>query len=65
MKWAVALSEHPQRPWLAHSPLQDALDALGRAAIGWQLRIGLPAPSAWELIVAMTGGLLCGQPRDP
>ena len=65
VKWAVALSEDLGRPWLADAPLQDALDALGRAAIGWRLRLGVSAAGPWELIVAITGGLLYGRPRDP
>ncbi len=65
VKWTVALSEDLGRPWLADSPLQSALDALGRAAIGWRLRSGVVAATPWELIVAITGGLLFGRPRDP
>jgi hypothetical protein len=64
VKWTVALSEELGRPWLADSPLQYALDALGGAAIGWRLRFGVSA-TPWELIVAFTGGLLSGRPRDP
>jgi hypothetical protein len=63
VKWTVALSEELGRPWLADSPLQYALDALGGAAI-WRLRFGVSA-TPWELIVAFTGGLLSGRPRDP
>jgi hypothetical protein len=64
VKWTVALSEELGRPWLADSPLQYALDALGGAAIGWRLRFGVSA-TPWELIVAFTGGLLSGRPCDP
>lgn len=63
-RWAHAVDPAlaPLAP--AASPLGDALEALGIAATACKLRLGMGA-SPWELAVALTGGLLHGQPRDP
>jgi len=63
--WTVALGEELGRPGRPGSPLRDAVDALGRAAVAWRLRFYDPRASPWETIVTLTGGLLCGRPRDP
>jgi hypothetical protein len=63
VRWTIALSEELGRP-MDGSALHGALDALGTAIVGWRLRFGLHT-SPWELLVAFTGGLLSGRPRDP
>jgi len=63
--WTVALGEELGRPQLPTLPLQHAVEALGRAAVAWRLRFHDPRASPWETIVALTGGLLHGRPRDP
>jgi hypothetical protein len=66
MRWtqaidALALGAHRAA---AGSPFTEAVDALGTAARACRLQLGLRAPP-WELAVALTGGLLHGQPREP
>jgi Domain of unknown function (DUF6431)/Homeodomain-like domain len=63
--WTVALGEELARPGRPRSPLQHAVEALGRAAIAWRLRFYDPRAAPWETIVGLTGGLLHGRPRDP
>ena len=46
------------------SSFGDAVQALGAAARACKLALWHQA-SPWELVVALTGGLLLGQPRDP
>lgn len=48
----------------AGSPFANAVAALATAARACKLVLGVDA-SAWELAVALTGGLLYGRPRDP
>jgi len=61
--WAHAIegASRPRPP--AGSPLADAVDALGTAAMACRLHLRTQA-SPWELAVALTG-LLYGRPRDP
>jgi hypothetical protein len=63
--WTIALGDQLGRPMLRPSPLYGAVNALGKAAVAWQLRFHDPRVCPWELSVALTGGLLYGRPRDP
>lgn len=63
LRWArVADAQLVPRP--AGSLLADALEGLGSATRAWRLNVRTSA-GPWELAVALTGGLLHGQPRDP
>ena len=64
VRWTVALGEDLGRGGSAGSPAADAVEALASAARAFVLRFGCGVPP-WELIVALTGGLLHGRPRDP
>src|SRR5512144_1080710 len=65
-RWTHAIDplELEARGPAAGSPVADAVDALGAVTRACRLRLGRRAPP-WELAVALTGGLLHGQPRDP
>jgi hypothetical protein len=66
VRWTVGLGEQLGRPRLPDSPLQGAVDALGRAVVAWRQRFYDPRVSPWELMTMITGGgLLRGRPRDP
>jgi hypothetical protein len=66
VRWTVGLGEQLGRPQRPGSPLQGAVDALGRAIVAWRLRFYESHVSPWELMVMITGGgLLRGRPRDP
>jgi hypothetical protein len=64
LRWLRALDASAGPPRPASSPLADAVEALGSAVRECRLRLGIRA-GPWELVVALTGGLLCGCPRDP
>jgi hypothetical protein len=64
VRWTVSLGEDPGRRGSAGSQLADTVEVLAAAARAWVLRFGRCHPP-WELIVALTGGLLHGRPRDP
>jgi hypothetical protein len=64
LRWAYAIDPTLASTVPAGSPLADAVGALGTAARACRLALEHQA-SAWELAVALTGGLLHGRPRDP
>jgi uncharacterized protein DUF6431 len=63
-RWTLAIDPTAAPLLQDASPLAGAIDALGAAARACGLQLGMCA-SAWELAVALTGGLLHGRPRDP
>jgi hypothetical protein len=64
LRWTRALKPAPEPSKPAGSPLADAVEAIGAAVRECRLQLGIRA-GPWELAVALTGGLLCGSPRDP
>jgi Homeodomain-like domain len=64
LRWVRALDASAGPPRPASSLLADAVEALGSAVRECRLRLGIGA-GPWELVVALTGGLLCGCPCDP
>jgi hypothetical protein len=61
--WERALDPSADHQLVSGPPLVGAVDALGRAARAYRLRLKLTA-SPWELAVVLTG-LLHGPGRDP
>jgi Domain of unknown function (DUF6431)/Homeodomain-like domain len=64
LRWAYALDPARASTTPTSSLFGDAVQALGVAARACKLGLWHQA-SAWELVVALTGGLLHGRPRDP
>jgi hypothetical protein len=64
VRWTHAMDPTLLSSAPAASPFADAVAALGAAARACRLTVSVEA-SAWELAVALTGGLLSGRPRDP
>ncbi len=64
VRWTIALGEELGRARLPDSRLQEVADAVASAVLGWRLRFYNPCVSPWELMLALTGGLLHGPPRD-
>ena len=64
LRWARVLEPTLAPATPAGSPLADAVEALGLATRACRLVLRTRA-GPWELAVALTGGLLCGAPRDP
>jgi hypothetical protein len=64
LRWAYAIDPTLASTVPAGSPLADAVQALGTAARACKLALEHHA-SAWELAVALTGGLLHDRPRAP
>ena len=64
VRWAYVLDPQLGRIESAGSPLGDAVEALATASRAWTLRFGAGG-CPWELAVALTGGLLHGQPPEP
>ena len=63
-RWAYALDPELGGVTPAGSELGDAVEAMMLAARAWTLRFG-PGMGAWQLAVALTGGLLAGVPPPP
>jgi transposase-like protein len=63
-RWACALDPELGAVTPAGSELGDAVEAMMLAARAWTLRFG-PGMGAWQLAVALTGGLLAGVPPPP
>lgn len=62
VSWTVKLGDGLATPRPSGSGFVDAVQALACAARAWVLRCGPRAPPPWELIVALTDGLLYGCP---
>jgi hypothetical protein len=67
VSWTVTLGDGDglSRSRPSGSGFVDAVQALGCAARAWVLRLGPSHAPPWELIVALTEGLLHGCPRPP
>jgi hypothetical protein len=65
VSWTVTLGDGLSTPRPSGSGFVDAVQALACAARSWVLRFGRGHAPPWELIVALTGGLLYGCPRPP
>jgi Homeodomain-like domain len=63
LRWARTIDAQLEPP-AAGSSFAAAVDALGIAARACRLHLRTRS-GPWELAVALTGGLLHGQPRDP
>lgn len=62
--WTHALDASQERAVETGSALSDAVEALGVATREARLRLGIRA-GPWELAVALSGGLLVGDPSRP
>lgn len=64
VSWTVTLGDGLSTPRPSGSGFVDAVAALACAERAWVLRFGR-RHSPWELLVALSGGLLHGCPRPP
>lgn len=64
VSWTVTLGDGLSTPRPSGSGFVDAVEALACAERAWVLRFGRRHPP-WELLVALSGGLLHGCPRPP